>query len=193
MRFPLITLLLALQVSVLADEPETKPDPNLRLVVTDWISEYDQIVSICIYEQEWIPPEATRWPQKAILIYRAVVVGVHKGNLPIGTQLELSHTIEDPPKLFKEPFRSTVPGKLEYCFFSDESSKKTKEKRVVLDHSGFSRDDERFSDFFRMELQTNPELNPASEQGGARQPDTAPKSTPKDKGKPKSESKRRSP
>lgn len=194
MRLLLIPLLLALLQSVIAEEPKTaKADPEYRLLVLDWISANDHIVSICIYEQEWIPSEdLTRRPQKATLIHRAVVVGVHKGNIPIGTQLEFSHMIENPPKLFNKPFRSTVAGELRYFFFSDEFTTKEKGKRIVDDHNGFSRNHDLFSDIFRAELKSNPKLKTANEQDDARQPATAPDPKAKTKKKTKPESEGRS-
>lgn len=190
MRLLLITFLFALQVSVIADEfKAAKSDPGFRELVTDWISANDLIVSICIYEQEWLPPEdPSRRPQKALLVQRAVVVGVHKGEIPIGTQLEFTYVIEDPSKLFKEPFRSTVPGKLRYFFFCDDDTTKAKGVRIVNAHTGFDRDDDTFSDIFRAELKRNPKLKSASEQGDAFQPATAVDSKAESEETPKPES-----
>jgi hypothetical protein len=80
------------------------------------------ILEVCIYEQELQPSKRkprdesdSPWTAGK-LIKRAVVVGVHKGNVKIGTKIEIVETVFDPPEYLKK-FRSVVEGELLTYFF----------------------------------------------------------------------------
>ncbi len=139
------------------------------------IKESDFVVAICIYEQEWIP--ATPEFPKARLIQRAVVTGVHKGPIHVGTKIEYYHLIEEPPR-FLSHFRSVVEGELRTFFFSADDGT-LKDNKYTLEgdaHFGFDRCSGDFADAFKKELQRNPELKNSSEQDGGGQPATRPES-----------------
>ena len=143
--------------SLAAEEnPSAKPVDQSENVQAR-IQENDFVVDICIYEQEWIPANKEYW--KATLIKRAVVTGVHKGDIPVGTKLEYYHQIEDPPKLFKA-FRSGVDGELRTFLFSREDAA-FKEGRYTIEgdgHFGFDRCKGDFAEAFAKELKGNPDL-----------------------------------
>lgn len=121
------------------------------------------LVDICIYEQEWIPPTEEDW--KGTIVMRAVVTGVHKGDVPIGTKLQYEHYVEDSPKLFGH-FRSVVEGELMVFFFSRKDST-LKDGKYTIEgdgHYGFNKLDDKagsgYIEAFQKELKTNPELQP---------------------------------
>ena len=170
------------------DEKDAEFRAAMRENILARIDESDSVATICIYEQEWIPPTKEEW--KGEIVKRAVITSVHKGNLTVGTQLDFSYLIEDSPKLFSH-FRTTVPGKLEYFFFSHEGMQK-KNNKMILDigtHWSCDRLKGIYAELFQEELARNPALKTISEQGGADQPATAPqlKSEGKDKPKPEAE------
>jgi hypothetical protein len=143
--------------SLAAEEsPQAKPVDQSENVQSR-IAESDFVVDICIYEQEWVPPNKENW--KATLIKRAVVTGVHKGDIAVGTKLEYYHLIEEPPKLFRA-FRSVVEGDLRTFFFSRDDGT-LKDGKYTLEgdgHFGFDRGKGDFADAFAKELNSNPEL-----------------------------------
>jgi|LakMenEpi03Aug12_release.lakeMendotaPanAssembly.Ray.scaffolds.fasta_scaffold100303_3 hypothetical protein len=127
--------------------------------VQNYIKHSEFIVDTCIYEQEWIP--ATPKFPKAKLLKRAVVTGVHKGDIKIGTKLEYYHLIEEPPR-FLGAFRSVVDGELRTFFFS-RSDGALKDGKYSLEgdgHFGFARLEGDFAEAFQKELKTNPDLKP---------------------------------
>jgi hypothetical protein len=124
------------------------------------IAESDFIVDICVYEMEWIPPTPD-WP-KAKWIERAVVTGVHKGSISVGTKLEYRFHIEDPPKLFRDKFRAVVEGELHTFFFSADGNI-FKEGKWTVDAPGGlfrfeRREDNDFAVAFREQLKNNARL-----------------------------------
>jgi hypothetical protein len=147
-----------LVASLVAEEnPSAKPVDQSENVQSR-IRESDFVVDICIYEQEWVPTNKESW--KATLIKRAVVTGVHKGDIPVGTKLEYYHLIEEPPKLFKKAFRSGVDGELRTFFFSRKDGV-LKEGKYTLEgdgHFGFDRCHGEFAEAFGKELKSNPDL-----------------------------------
>ena len=101
---------------------------------------------------------------KAKLVKRAVVTGVHKGDIQVGTKIEYYHLIEDPPELFKS-FRSVVNGELRTFFFS-RSDGKLADGKYTLEgdgHFGFDRLNGDFAEAFRKELEVNANLKSQSE------------------------------
>lgn len=143
-----------LQICSVSAEPFDQTE-NVR----KYINDSDFIVDTCIYEQEWIP--ATSESPKAKLLKRAVVTGVHKGDIKIGTKLEYYHFIEEPPR-FLGAFRSVVDGELRTFFFS-RSDGTLKDGKYSLEgdgHFGFARLEGDFANAFRQELKVNPGLKP---------------------------------
>ena len=123
--------------------------------VQNYIRHSDFVVDICIYEQEWHPGKEG---VKARLVQRAVVTGVHKGEIAVGTKLEYEHMIEDPPRLFQH-FRSTVEGELRTFFFSrDDGTLKDGKYNLGAGHFGFERCEGDFAEAFQQELRENPAL-----------------------------------
>ena len=125
--------------------------------VQNYIASKDFVVDICVYEQEWIP--ATAKSPKGRLVMSAVVTGVHKGDIAVGTKLEYTHFIEEPPKLFRG-FRSVVEGELRTFFFS-KSDGTLKDGKFTIQgdgHIGFDRLTGDFAEAFAKELKTNPAL-----------------------------------
>ena len=155
MRSLLASVLLVASLAA-EDSPSAKPVDQSENVQRR-ISENDFVVDICIYEQEWIPAGKDHW--KATLIKRAVVTGVHKGDIPVGTKLEYYHLIEEPPKLFKA-FRSGVDGELRTFFFSREVAAFKDGKYTIHGdaHFGFDRCTGDFAEAFAKELKGNPEF-----------------------------------
>lgn len=160
----LLTLVVALGFSMSEssrseDEAEGQTE-NIRAR----IAESEFVVDICVYEMEWIP--ATPAYGKAKWVQRAVVTGVHKGVIPIGTKLEFFYNIEDPPKLFKTQFRTVVEGEL-YTFFFSKDDGTLRDGKYTLDAPGnfrFERGEGDFARAFQKELKSNPDLKPKSEQ-----------------------------
>jgi hypothetical protein len=131
--------------------------------VQNYIKHSEFIVDICVYEQEWIPA-TTEFP-KAKWVMRAVVTGVHKGDIQVGTKLEYYHLIDDPPRLFKA-FRSVVEGELRTFFFSSDDGRFQDGKYSLAGdgHFGFDRRKGDFAEAFRKELRINPELKRGGDQ-----------------------------
>jgi hypothetical protein len=156
MRPLLASVCLAVASLTAGEGPLAKPVDQSENVQSR-IAESDFVVEICIYEQEWVPANKEDW--KATLIMRAVVTGVHKGDIPVGTKLEYYHLIEEPPKLFKA-FRSVVEGELRTFFFSRDDGT-LKDGKYTLEgdgHFGFDRCKGDFADAFGKELKSNPGL-----------------------------------
>jgi hypothetical protein len=158
--------LAAVAALVLSGSAQEEKDAEFRAAMREnilmRIEESDSVATICIYEQEWIPP--TKEESKGEVVHRAVITNVHKGNLAVGTQLEFSYLIEDPPKLFSH-FRATVPGRLEYFFFSHEGMQRTNDK-IVLDigtHWSCDRLKGIYAELFQEELARDPALQTKSE------------------------------
>jgi hypothetical protein len=166
MKTSLLTLLtfvaLGFSMSVSAKSEDAPVDQTENIQAR--IAESDFVVDICVYEMEWIPATKEDW--KAKWVQRAVVTGVHKGVIPIGTKLEFYYSIEEPPKLFKTRFRTVVEGEL-YTFFFSRDEGTLKDGKYTLDAPGnfrFGRDESDFAAAFKKELKSNPELKPKSEQ-----------------------------
>ena len=160
----LLTLVVALgfSMSVTSRSEEKAVDQTENIQAR--IAESEFIVDICVYEMEWIP--ATLDFPKAKWVQRAVVTGVHKGVVPIGTKLEFYYSIEEPPKLLKKGFRTVVEGEL-YTFFFSRDEGTLKDGKYTLDAPGNFRFERGAGDFaraFQKELKTNPDLKPKSEQ-----------------------------
>ncbi len=130
------------------------------------ISEAEFIVNICIYEQTWIS-ETPGFP-RAQLVQKAIITGVYKGAIAVGTKLEYRYFIEEPQRfLEKTKIRSgTVEGELRTFFFSSDEGT-LKNGKYTLESYGFSfpRCDENdgFAKAFRQELKTNPALKPSND------------------------------
>ena len=173
----IITLLVALQVSSMADIPLDEAKRNgMWETLQTYIKHNEVIADICVYEQAWIPP--SKPSSKGQLIQRAVITHVHSGSLKVGQQIEYTHHMEDAPRFFG-PFTSTVPGVLR-TFFYDPDGSETLEEGILKIHSdghwGFRRVEDVFAQLFALELETNPKLNSKSEQDGRGQPATRPES-----------------
>jgi hypothetical protein len=150
-----------MSVSSRSEEKHEDQSENIQARIAG--SEY--IVDICVYEMEWIP--AKRDFPKAQWLQRAVVTGVHKGAVPIGTKLEFHYLIEDPPKLFRKGFRTVVEGEL-YTFFFSSDEGTLKDGKYTLHPPGnfrFERGEGDYARAFQKELKTNPELKPKSKEG----------------------------
>lgn len=170
-RLALAYLAVCIALPAIAQSPsEPEFREGMRENLLTYIGENDCVATICIYEQQWIPPTRSdpHPPWKAKLWHRAVVTEVHKGDISVGTQLEYYYNIEDPTNLFG-PFRSTVPGKLEYLFFSMEATRREGNKLKIGVGAYWSCDCLKgiFAELFQEELARNPSLNPKSEQDGA--------------------------
>lgn len=157
-RFILLVVALGLPLSVTSNAELIDQSENVK----NYIKHSEFIVDTCIYEQEWIP--ATPDFPKARLVMRAVVTGVYKGDIQIGTKLEYYHLIENSPKLFKA-FRSVADGELRTFFFSKNDGT-LKGGKYCLEgdgHFGFDRCKGDFAEAFRKELKSNPALKHRSE------------------------------
>jgi hypothetical protein len=169
-------LIAALALSTSAQD---RKDPEFRDAMREnilaRIAESDSVVTICVYEEEWIPPTEEEW--KGEIVQRAVVTSVHKGNLTVGTQLEFSYLVEDSPKLFSK-FRATVPGEMKYLFFSHEGMQRTKGKMILGlgAHWSCDRLEGIYAELFQAEVARNPTLITQGEQVGTGQPAIRPES-----------------
>jgi hypothetical protein len=161
----LLTLVAALGFMMsVSSRSEVKPEDQTENIRAR-IAESEFVVDICVYEMEWIP--ATRDFPKAQWVQRAVVTGVHKGTVPIGTKLEFHDLIEDPPKLFRKGFRTVVEGELHTFFFSSDEGT-LKNGKYTLHAPGnfrFQRGEGDFARAFQKELKTNPGLKPGNKEG----------------------------
>jgi hypothetical protein len=155
----LIIAVATLPLSALSGDQKVNQTENVRAR----IAENEFIVDICVYEMEWIP--ATPKFPKAKWLERAVVTGVYKGNIAIGTKLEYCHLIEEPPRLFNWRFRTVVEGDLLTFFFSkgDGTLKGGKYTLEGDRHFQFPRCEGDFAEAFQKELKTNPALQGRSE------------------------------
>jgi hypothetical protein len=170
-RLTVILVTILLQGHLLAQTKMTLEEAKtngMLETLRDRIVENENIVDICIYEQEWFRPEGTR--TKGRLVLRAAVTHVHAGRVPLGTRLEFDCFLEDSPRVFKN-FRGTVDGELRTFFFSDDSVVQREKARWILNgdsHWGFARVDDSlgvenlFAELFRRELSTNPKLKSAN-------------------------------
>ncbi len=113
MKNPILTLAAVLTLSLAALPRAEAVDQ--RANVQNLVANCDFVVDSCVYEQVWIP--ATEKFPKGRLVKSAVVTGVHKGDIAVGTKLEYTHYVEYPPQLFRG-FRSVVEGELRTFFFS---------------------------------------------------------------------------
>ena len=149
-----ILMLAAVALSFVGLSPAEAVDQ--RENVQNYIASNDFVVDICVYEQEWIP--ATEKFPKGKLVRRAVVTGVHKGDIALGTKLEFFNLTEG-PQLFRA-FRSVVEGELRKFFFS-KSDGTLKNGKFTIEgdaHLGFDRLAGDFAEAFAKELKTNPTL-----------------------------------
>ena len=119
----------------LSDEP-VNPDNQKRYMKTSGV-----VVDICVYEQEYVPPgntgDETIPFKEGTLIRRAVVTGVHKGDVEIGTKIEIVGIISNPPESMTK-FRSVVEGELLTWFYFGEELPEPKNGRYVIDHNQMS-------------------------------------------------------
>jgi len=184
--------------AVLVGDPENHPE--LRNAHKQYMKTSGVILEVCVYEQEFQPSE--RKPQEGpdnppwtsgTLIKRAVVVGVHKGDVKIGTKIDISATVIDPPE-FLTKFRSVVEGELLTYFYFGEELPEPKDGRHVVDHNqmDFERDKDKDVVAFLEELHTKSTQNKKSEQGGTEQPATRPESKSEGNDKPQPEAEGRS-
>jgi hypothetical protein len=197
----LITLFLvesALSQAVLVGDPENHPE--LRNAEKQYMKTSGVILDLCVYEREYQPSDQKAqegqdnppWTS-GTLITRAVVVGVHKGNVKIGTKIEIEETVIDPPEFLKK-FRSVVEGELLTYFYFGEELPKPKNGRHMVDHNQmyFDRDKDEDVKAFLKNLQPAPNRNNQSEQDGTGQPATRPESKSQSSDKPQPEAEGRS-
>ncbi len=188
----------ALSQSVLVGDPENYPE--LREGRKQYMETSGVILEVCVYEQEFQPSE--RKPQEdphnppwtsGTLIRRAVVVGVHKGNVKIGTKIDISETVIDPPE-FLTKFRSVVEGELLTYFYYGDELPAPKDGRHVVDHNqmDFERDKDKDVVAFLEQLHAKSAQNKKSEQGGTGQPATRSQSKSEGGDKPQPEAEGRS-
>ncbi|MES2983543.1 MAG: hypothetical protein V4727_14615 [Verrucomicrobiota bacterium] len=194
----LVTLFLVesvLSQAVLVGDPEIHPE--LRNAEKQYMKTSGVILDLCVYEREFQPSERKPEEDKdnppwteGTLITRAVVVGVHKGNVKIGTKIEIVETVIDPPKFLKK-FRSVVEGELLTFFYYGEELPEPSNGRHILEYNlmYFDRDKDEDVKAFLKSLNPNPNRKNQSEQGGADQPTTAPELKSEGKDKPQPESK----
>jgi hypothetical protein len=160
-----------LSQAVLVGDPE---NPEYRDGHKQYMKTSGVILELCVYEREFQPSE--RKPQEGqdnppwtsgTLITRAVVVGVHKGNVKIGTKIEIEETVIDPPEFLKK-FRSLVEGELLTYFYYGEELPGPKNGRHVVDHNQmyFDRDKDEDVKAFLKNLQPASTRNNQSEQEG---------------------------
>ena len=139
------------------------------------------ILDLCVYEQEFIPAKSGKGPPppftEATLITRAVVTGVHRGKVKVGTKIEIKEIVIDPPEYLTQ-FRSVVEGRLLTYFYFGEKLPKAKDGCHLVDHNQiyFDRDKDEDVKAFLKELDA-----------GAGHPPTAPKPKPDEKDKPRPE------
>lgn len=149
----LLLLFLLIPAFVLAEVTLEEAKTNgMQETLRGYIASSENMVDICIYEQEWVNP--TKEFTKGRMIKRAVITAVHKGNFAVGTRLQYCHYIEEPPKLFTN-FRSTVEGELRTFFFDRADGRET-DGRFVIEgdgHWGFSRTSGVFRELFQLEQQ----------------------------------------
>jgi hypothetical protein len=187
-----------LSQAVLVGDPENHPE--LRDAHKQYMKTSGVILDICAYEREFQPSE--RKPQEGkdnppwtegTLITRAVVVGVHKGNVKIGTKIEIVETVIDLPEFLKK-FRSVVEGELLTYFYYGEELPESKNGRHVVDHNQmyFDRDKDEDVKAFLKGLHSNPNQKNQSEQAGTGQPATRPESKSEGSDKPQPEAEGRS-
>lgn len=186
-----------LSQAILVGDPD---NPEYRGAHKQYMKTSGVILEVCVYEQEFQPSE--RKPQEGpedppwtagTLIKRAVVVGVHKGNVKIGTKIEIAETVIDPPEFLKK-FRSVVEGDLLTFFYFGKELPKAQNGHHMIDHNlmYFDRDKDEDVKAFLKNLHATSRQNKQSEQAGAGQPATAPESKPEGKDKPQPESEKRS-
>jgi hypothetical protein len=71
---------------------------------------------------------------RVVFIKRAVVTGVHKGNVKVGAKIEIEEIVVHPPAWLPK-FRSVVEGELlTYCYYGEELPA-PKDGRHVVDHN----------------------------------------------------------
>ena len=161
-----------------------------------YMSESGVILDICVYEQEFTAPENV--PEDAgitegTLIRRAVVTGVHKGNVKIGAKIEIEETVINPPAYLKS-FRSVVAGDLLTYFYFGNELPEAQNGRHLVDHNQMSFDrcsDEEVKAFLR-DLHSAQKAKSQSEPAGAGQPATRPVVEPEGGDKPQPEAEGRS-
>ena len=152
--------------AVLVDDPD---DPKYRDNHKQYMKTSGVILDICVYEQEFQPSErkdsdSLPWTS-GTLVKRAVVVGVHKGDVKVGTKIDISETVINPPE-FLTKFRSVVEGELLTYFYFGEELPEQKDGRHVVDHNqmDFKRDADKDVVTFLKELDAKPAKNKKSEQ-----------------------------
>ncbi len=115
------------------------------------------ILDLCVYEQEFIPAKSGKGPPppltEATLITRAVVTGVHRGKVKVGTKIEIKEIVIDPPEYLTK-FRSVVEGRLLTYFYFGEKLPNAKNGRHLVDHNQiyFDRDKDEDVKAFLKEL-----------------------------------------
>ena len=107
-------------------------EADVRLTHLQYLKESGVIVDVCVYEQEYQPPEVGL--NEATFIRRAVVTDVHKGSVKVGAKIEIVQYVVHPPEWLSK-FRSVVEGELlTYCYFGEELPA-LKNGRHVIDHN----------------------------------------------------------
>jgi hypothetical protein len=152
-----IAALITLNVQGQLSDGSNRKDAQKQYMETSGI-----VVDICVYEREFQPSE--NQDQKDLpftegtLISRAVVTGVHKGNLKVGTKIEISETVTNPPKYLKK-FRSVVEGELlTYFYFGEELPEKKNGRHIVeYNQMYFDRDMDEDVKSFLKKLHATPE------------------------------------
>lgn len=186
-----------LSQAVLVGDPD---NPKYRGAHKQYMKTSGVILEVCVYEQEFQPLE--RKPQEApegppwtagTLIKRAVVVGVHKGNVKVGTKIEIVETVIDPPEFLKK-FRSVVEGDLLTFFYFGEELPKAQNGHHMIDHNlmYFDRDKDEDVKAFLKNLHATSSQSKQSEQTGAGQAATVPAAKSEDRDISQPESKERS-
>ncbi len=194
---PLFLVGSVLSQAVLVGDPE---NPEYRNAEKQHMKTSGVILEVCVYEQEFQPsehdtrkdPNGAPWTSGK-MVKRAVVVGVHKGDVKVGTKIEIVEVLIDPPEYFSK-FRSTVEGELLTYFYYGEELPKAKEGRHVVNHNQmyFKRDKDKDVVAFLERLRSDPAQNIRSEQDGTGQPATRPESKSEGSDKPQPESEGRS-
>ncbi|NWK57726.1 hypothetical protein HW115_19060 [Verrucomicrobiaceae bacterium N1E253] len=151
MKLPLIFMALMLLPIILIGGESVDQRENVQ----NYIKYSDFVVDICVYERELLP--ATPKFPKNRLVSRAVVTGVHKGDIRIGTKLEFYHLSDIRPKPVKG-FKTVVEGELRTFFFSSDDGV-LKDGKYTIEgdgHFGFERLKGDFAKAFQSELKVNP-------------------------------------
>lgn len=139
------------------------------------------IVDLCVYEQEFIPAEGGKQGEapftEGSLITRAVVTGVHRGKVKVGTKIDIEETVINPPEYLTK-FRSVVEGRLlTYFYFGEELPKAKKGRHLVgYNQMYFDRDKDKDVRAFLKSLHVDSDPNKQGKQAAAAEEPAAPNS-----------------